>query len=221
MFPRRLWAIALVSTIGFTPAVVTGQSVSLSLTYASGDQVLLGAPGPPALWPGPAPFGAPVAAGIPFTVVPGPYAGYLSLTWGSVPGAASYVLQLSTDGYFRAPYTFAVAPVSLGPAQVILIRNVPRARYYVRVHPVRSPVRWAPIVWSPVRVVDLRPGRVAIVRRDLSLRSVRQIDFVRAVHASPSGTRHAVGKGHWKHIGKPDAPGHARYPDRRGRWDDD
>lgn len=127
MLQRTLWAIALVSTIGFTPAVVRGQS--FSLTYASGDQILVGALGSPAFWPGPAPFGAPVAAGIPLTVVPGPHAGYLSLTWGSVPGAASYVLQLSNDGYFRAPYTFAVAPVSLGPTQVILIRNVPRARY--------------------------------------------------------------------------------------------
>lgn len=88
-------------------------------------------------------------------------------------------------------------------------------------HPVRTLVGRSPIFWSPVRVVDLRSHRVGILRRDVSLRNVRQVDFVRAVHVQPSRSRHGVGKGHLKYVGKPDAPGHARHPDRRSRWDDD
>ncbi len=193
--------------------------VSLQSDWTLPQRVVVGARGAPVFWPGTAPFGASAAAGLPLTVEPGPYPGDLWLTWGSVPGAGSYVLQLASDGSFLTPYSFTVGAVPVRPTQVLLIRNVPRARYYVRVQPVRTAVRRSVVVWSSVRVVDLSPGKVTIVRREVNVRNVRQIEFARAVRVVPaSGTGHGVGKGHLQHVGKPDTPGHARGPDH---WNDD
>jgi hypothetical protein len=176
--------------------------------------VLVGAPAFTAFSRVSVPFGTSVAGGLPLTVAPGPYPGDLWVTWSSVPGANSYVLQLAGDGSFVTPYSFTLGAVPVRSTQVFLIRNVPRSRYYVRVHPVQTTVRRSTVLWSPVRVVDLRPGKATIVRREVDLRGVRQVDFARSVRVVPaSGTGQGAGKGHLKHAGKPDTPGHDRDPD--------
>jgi hypothetical protein len=192
--------------------------VSLQSAWTPIRSVVVGRPGSTFLGPFGSPFGTTTGwNGLPFTVERGPSADDLWLTWGSVPGAGAYLVQLAGDGSFVNPVSFNVSPLQSRSTQVVLIRNVPRARYFVRVQPVRSPVIRSPVFSSPVRIVDLRSSKPTLQRHAVRSSAVREIDFSRTVRVLPA-TGNGQGKGHLKHVGKPDTPGHSRDADHR---DDD